>query len=93
MEKRVKISTEDSDYIEKLFYEYNASLNIIAFLMSKEEVKEKHLQFYLDSSELKYTELEMAKNKIVNFYQSEDIPNNSQYHFDFDKEELIFQVN
>lgn len=93
MEKKVKISTEDSDYIERLFYEYNASLNIIAFLMSKEEVKEKHLQFYLDSSELKYTELEMAKNKIVNFYQSEDIPNNSQYYFDFDKEELIFQIN
>lgn len=92
-EKRVKISEKDSNYIERLFYEYNASLNIIAFLMSKEEVKEKHLQLYLDSSEQKYTELELAKDKVVSNYQTKEIPDNSQYYFDFDKEELVFQID
>ena len=79
MEQIINITHEDSNYIERLFYEYNASLNIIAFLMSKDEVKEKHLQLYLDSSETKYTELEMAKNKMVEKYRSKDVPKDSKY--------------
>lgn len=92
MEKIVKISTENSDYIERLFYEYNASLNILKFLMSQESVKQKHLQLYLDSAEIKNTELEMAKKQVVDIYRSlENIPMDSTYVFDFDKEELKFE--
>lgn len=92
MEKIVKISTENSDYIERLFYEYNASLNILKFLMSQENVKQKHLQLYLDSAEIKNTELEMAKKQVVDIYRSlENIPVDSTYVFDFDKEELKFE--
>lgn len=92
MEKIVKISTENSDYIERLFYEYNASLNILKFLMSQENVKQKHLQLYLDSAEIKNTELEIAKKQVVDIYRSlENIPVDSTYVFDFDKEELKFE--
>lgn len=94
MEKRiVKIDTQDSNYVERLFFEYNASKDIIAFLMSKDEVKEQHLQKYLDSSEVKYAELELAKASVTEKYRPEDMPEDSQYLFNFNNEEIEYWVN
>lgn len=90
---KVKLDGRDSNYVERLYFEYNASLNIIAFLMSKDEVKESHLQRYLDSSELKYTELEMAKSSISVKYKPLNMPDNFNYSFDFNTEELIYWVD
>lgn len=92
MKRKIKISEEESNYIERLFFEYNASLNIIAYLMSKEEVKDIHLQRYLDISEIKYTELEIAKKNISKKYKPDDFSENYNYSFDFNNEELIYWV-
>ena len=40
MEKKVRIPEQVSTYVEKLFFEYNASVNILRYLMSQDDVKD-----------------------------------------------------
>ena len=87
---KIKIDTKDSNYIERLHFEYNAALDIIAFLMSKEDVKERHLQKYLDVAELRYTELEMAKAAVSSRYKPADMLERYHYSFDFNAGEIIY---
>lgn len=90
VEIKVKLTEEESNYIERLWFEYNASLNILRFLMSQEGVLEKHLQKYLDSSEAKYTELEMAKKEISSIYKPEKLTGSYEYRFEFDEDCLVY---
>lgn len=89
---KIKIDAKDSNYIERLQFEYNASLNIIAFLMTKTDINEEYLQRYLDVAELRYTELEMAKAAVTTNYKPVDIPENYHYSFDFNTEEILYWV-
>lgn len=81
----VKIEPEASDYIERLFYEYNASLNILRFLMAQDDVKEKHLKTYCDASEEKYTTLELGKKELSEAYKPGEITGEYTYMFNFDE--------
>ena len=90
-EIKVQLAKEESTYVERLWYEYNASLNILRFLMSQETVLEQHLQKYLDSSEAKYAELEMAKDSVSKAHKPEEIIGQYDYQFDFDEECLIYK--
>ena len=87
--KTVNIGENASNYIEKLFYEYNASLNILRFLMSQDDVKPENLKIYCDTSEEKYTTLEIGKKEISGRYKPEGI-NNYNYTFDFDNHSIIY---
>ena len=87
----VKIGEIASNYIEKLFYEYNASLNILRFLMSQDDVKEENLKTYCDVSEEKYTTLEIGKKEISEKYKPDGI-NNYNYTFDFDNQSIIYSI-
>ena len=90
-EIKVQLTNKESTYIERLWYEYNASLNILRFLMSQDTVLEQHLQKYLDSSEAKYAELEMAKDSVSKAHKPEGITGEYDYRFDFDEECLIYK--
>ena len=90
-EIKVQLTNEENIYVERLLYEYNASLNILRFLMAQDDVLEKHLQKYLDSSEAKYAELEMAKKAISVANKPEDIAEPYDYRFEFDEECLIYR--
>lgn len=90
-EIKVRLTHEENNYVERLWYEYNASLNILRYLMSQDDILEKHLQKYLDSSEAKYTELEFAKKEISEHYKPSNISDSYEYHFNFDEECLIYQ--
>ena len=90
-EIKVQLTNEESTYIERLWYEYNASLNILRFLMSQETVLEQHLKKYLDCSEAKFTELEIAKDTMSKAHKPEDITGAYDYQFDFDDECLIYR--
>ena len=57
--------------------------------MSQEEVLDKHLQKYLDSSEVKYTEMEMAKKELSNKYKPEGI-GEYNYRFLFDESAIEY---
>ncbi len=92
-EIKVKLTNEENTYIERLWFEYNASLNILRFLMSQEDVLEKHLQKYLDSSEAKYAELEIAKKEMTTAHKPAELSEKYNYRFDFDDEYLIYWEN
>ena len=85
----VKIGESESNYIERLFYEYNASLNILRFLMSQDGVRPENLKIYCDASEEKYTTLELGKKEISKMYEPEGV-NNYNYRFDFDNQSIIY---
>lgn len=88
---RVKLSHEDTTLIERLFYEYNAARDIIGYLMQQDKINETYLQQYINIAEKRFTELEMNKNAVDKAYRPEGI-NPSSYSFDFEAEELVYEV-
>lgn len=88
---RVKLDHEDCTLIERLFYEYNAARDIISYLMQQDKINETYLQQYINIAEKRFAELEMNKNAVDKAYRPEGI-NPSSYSFDFEAEELVYEV-
>ena len=89
MEKKVfvvTISEEESNEMEKAWYEYNASCDIVARLMKEEGVVFSLLQEYLNVSEARFTKCEMLKQKFAKAYKPDEV-NLSKYNYGFDFEE------
>lgn len=85
----VKIQETESDYVFCLNYLYEASLNILRYLMAQKNLTEDGIKKYASISEKKYLELNIAKSELVKFYR----PNNIPYKyatFDFDSDTLIY---
>ena len=89
MEKKVKIPEQVSAYVEKLFFEYNASLNILRYLMSQDDVIDRYIKDYSNSSGRKYTELEIAKETVSKKYAPKEFVAYN-YNFDFDNNTIIY---
>ena len=51
-------------WIEKLFFEYNARLNVFKFLIKDNDIEQNILDKYQKEIENKYTELELAKKQV-----------------------------
>ena len=83
--KTVVISKEEFNWIERLFFKYNASKDIVAFLMSKDDLNEEALKSYMDTTEQRFTELELTKRKIVSKYGGDP---DQDYMFTFDNATL-----
>ena len=66
--KRVVIEAAEMDLIERLFFKYNAAKDIVSFLMSKEEINAVALREYMDTTEQRFIELELAKRELVAKY-------------------------
>lgn len=88
-EQRIKVDGIDLAFVEKLYFEYEACLKILGFLTAREETKELHLNRYIDLSEKRCIELDLAKKEVSLKYQPEGIFDYS-YYFDFDNEEIIY---
>lgn len=89
---RVKMFREDSEVIERGWYEYTAARDIIGYLMEKEKVNEEYLQQYINIAERRYAELEMKKVAADKKYRPEGI-NPTGYSFDFETEEIIYETD
>ena len=63
--KTINIPQEESLLIERLFYQYNARKDIVAFLMSKDDINISALQSYMEAAEKSFVELEMEKRRVV----------------------------
>lgn len=87
--KIVNITELESNYIERMFHEYNASLNILRFLMCQNDINEEYLLKYTKASEEKYIILEIGKKEISERYQPEGIENYN-FTFDFDNNSIIY---
>ena len=87
----VKMAPEDISLIERLFYEYNASRDLVSYLMQQDRINENYLQQYINITEKRFVELEMHKDLMDRQYRPEGLdPVN--YTFDFVNEQLIYDV-
>ena len=64
----VKISPEHSDYVEKLFFEYNALKDLIVYMSKDSDVREEDKDYYLEKLGTMYSKLELAKEQVVAKY-------------------------
>lgn len=64
----VKISPEKSDYVEKLFFEYNALKDLIVYMSKDPDVREEDKDYYLEKLGTMYSKLELAKEQVVAKY-------------------------
>lgn len=90
----VRIINEESKNLENLYYTYNASLDIISYLMSQEKIniKKEYLIDYLNNSETKFMELEKEKEFLSQKYLPDELKNKKyNYTFDFINESIIYE--
>lgn len=87
----VKIDSEDSNLIERKFYEYRAGRENISFLMKDKEVNIELLNEYIRIVEVRYYELEKTKVLMSKKYKPFDLNGKSySYSFDFEEETIIY---
>lgn len=87
---QIIIQPDDMLLIEKAYYEYNASLNILSYLLKQKEINENYLNQYLKKSEEYYIYFEELKQSIFIKYQI-NIANFKNYSFDFESNILILE--
>ena len=87
----VNIGEENSRKMEKVWYEYNASRDIIAFLMQQEGVKFENLQEYLQVAEIRFVESEKMKEALAKEFKPEEVDlTKYNYGFDFENFTITF---
>ena len=86
----VKIQREESETVERLFFEHRAGQDNIAFLMKDKGVRYDLLQEYIDVVECRYVELEMMKSELAEKYKP-DKKATYNYKFDFRNETIQFE--
>jgi len=85
----VEIEPHESETVERLFYEYNAGKENIAFLMRDKQVNYDILQEYINVVEARYVELEMMKIGIGEKYKP--LPDKDfDFEFDFRNHSIIY---
>lgn len=88
----VEIPKEESTKVERLWYEYNASRDIIKFLMSDKTVIWETLQEYINVAEKRFTELEMVKQAVASAYRPATVDLAKwNYSFDFNNYKIVFE--
>lgn len=88
----IKIDSEDSNLIERKFYEHAAGKDNIAFLMKDADVNRDLLQEYISIVEVRFFELEKLKVLISKKYEPVELKGKSYvYTFDFENETIIYE--
>lgn len=81
----ITITPEDSAYVEKLYYEYISTLDILQFLLEQPTIKRQDIiEQIIERTENRKIELELAKNFILNKY-IKDRQNYKNYNFNFNQ--------
>lgn len=91
-EIRVQIPYDVCAEVERRFFEYNAAKDIIKFLMSREDVLESKLMWYINNTETRFTELELLKDEVTAQYKPEGLDNYG-YEFDFRESCIVYKAN
>ena len=84
---KVSISPEESAKVERLFFEYNESVDVLRFLMTQKGLPVENLKKYNDVIMEKNWELERAKQEITAKYRPEGT---SHYVFLFEENAIDF---
>ena len=89
----VKIHSEDSNLVERKYYEYIAGRESISFLMKGNDVNSNLLQEYINIVEVRFYELEKIKSLMSKKYKPVELKDEPYtYTFDFDNETIIYEV-
>lgn len=91
MELRVPIAHEDCVNVERLFYEYSGLRDIVGFLAEKPQVNKEILADYVRQVQELYAPLEKMKQLVDEKVRPDGI-NPISYTFDFENEELIYEL-
>ena len=91
MDKKVSVTIEygEAMYLERLYFEYMASLNILRYLTSQDGTKEEYLDRYNKSYEEKNTAFELTKQDILDKYKPEGMEEYN-YFIDFDRAKVEY---
>ena len=91
MDKKVSVTIEygEAMYLERLYFEYMASLNILKYLTSQDGTKEEYLDRYNKSYEEKYTAFKLAKQDVLDKYRPEGMEEYN-YFIDFDRAKVEY---
>lgn len=86
MDKKVSVTIEygEAMYLERLYFECMATLNILRYLTSQDGTKEEYLDRYNKSYEEKNTAFELTKQDILDKYKPEGMEEYN-YFIDFDR--------
>jgi hypothetical protein len=88
----VKIDSEDSNLIERKFYEHAAGKDNISFLMKDADINRELLQDYINIVETRFFELEKSKTLISKKYEPVEFNGKPYtYSFNFEDETIIYE--
>lgn len=88
---RIKMHPEDSNLLERKFYEHAALKDCVAFLMKDKEVNEELLDRYVKKVGVLYYELEKSKRLLSKKYEPQELRGKSyDYYFDFENETITY---
>ena len=90
----VRIDEEDSNLVERRFYEHASMRDSVAFLMKDKDVNEELLDKLVRSVGSRYYELEKTKRLISKKYEPLELKGKSYtYSFDFEEETITYVEN
>lgn len=85
---KIKITLEEARLLEKSIYEYQASLDILSYLMKQKQINNTYLNQYLKQSEEFYIYQNELKKEIINHYTV--FNDKINYFFNFNDSEIEF---
>lgn len=87
----VKMSSDDSSYVEKKFYLLSSGRSNLAFLAKEDGVNMDIFSEYADLVDQRCLELELAKSKMSKKYEPKELSGLAyDYMFDFENESLVY---
>lgn len=91
MRIEVKLYSEDSNLIERKYFEHSALKDCVAFLMKDKDVNKELLDKYVRNVCGMYYELEKAKRLLSKKYEPQELRGKSyDYYFDFENETITY---
>lgn len=87
---KVNIGEENSREMEKAWYEYMASANILAFLMKEEGIRFDLLQEYINVAEIRFVECEKMKERFAKQFKPDEV-DLTKYNYGFNFEEFAIE--
>ena len=84
---KVVITPEESQKVERLFFEFSASVEVLKYLMAQEGMSEENIKKYNDIIMEKNWELERAKHEVSSKYHPEGT---TSYAFLFEENAIEF---
>lgn len=91
MRIEVKIYSEDSNLIERKYFEHSALKDCVAFLMKDGDVNKELLDNYVRDVGIMYYEVEKTKRLLSKKYEPQELRGMSyDYFFNFENETITY---